>query len=200
MLKLKMSLVALLAVAALVTVAQGEAESQPLITVQPSADSLEAHSRQYHDVNLWVGMEQVAALHEQQRLEFFRAVEAAEQERERQEAVAAAKAAKAAAAAKAAKVQTATAGKPAAASSYSGGDVWHDLAMCETGGKMDNPNTGNGYFGFFQFSLGTWESVGGTGYPHEHSYGTQKSFAQKLQARSGWGQWPHCAAKLGLLR
>jgi hypothetical protein len=78
------------------------------------------------------------------------------------------------------------------------GDVWYDLAMCETGGKMDNPNTGNGYYGYFQFALSTWQSVGGPGYPHEHSYETQKHYAQILQQRSGWGQWPHCSKELGL--
>jgi hypothetical protein len=76
------------------------------------------------------------------------------------------------------------------------GDVWWELAGCETGYKYDNPNTGNGYFGYFQFSLPTWQSVGGPGYPHEHSYETQKEYAQKLQARSGWGQWPHCSKVL----
>jgi hypothetical protein len=63
---------------------------------------------------------------------------------------------------------------------------------------MDNPNTGNGYYGYFQFALSTWQSVGGPGYPHEHSYETQKHYAQILQQRSGWGQWPHCSKELGL--
>lgn len=78
------------------------------------------------------------------------------------------------------------------------GDVWWQLALCESGG---NPaiSTGNGYYGAFQFLPSTWWSVGGTGYPHEHSYETQLHFAQVLQARSGWGQWPGCAHKLGLL-
>lgn len=78
------------------------------------------------------------------------------------------------------------------------GDVWHRLAMCETGGKMDNPNTGNGYFGYFQFDLTTWQSVGGTGYPHEHSYEVQKEHAQRLQAARGWSPWPKCSQVLGL--
>jgi hypothetical protein len=69
----------------------------------------------------------------------------------------------------------------------------HRLAMCETGGKMDNPNTGNGYYGFFQFSLSTWRDIGGPGYPHEHSYETQKEYAIKLYFRDGWSPWPTCA-------
>lgn len=77
-------------------------------------------------------------------------------------------------------------------------DVWWDLAGCETGYKYNNPNTGNGYYGYFQFDLQTWQSVGGPGYPHYHSYETQKSYAQELQARRGWSPWPYCSEKLGL--
>lgn len=78
------------------------------------------------------------------------------------------------------------------------GDIWWKLAGCETGGKYDNPNTGNGYYGYFQFSLTTWRGVDGPGYPHEHSYDVQLQYAKKLQARDGWGQWPGCARRLGL--
>jgi hypothetical protein len=76
--------------------------------------------------------------------------------------------------------------------------TWDALADCESGGNWA-ANTGNGYYGGLQFSAGTWASVGGTGLPHEHSRETQIHFGQVLQARSGWGQWPHCAAQLGLL-
>ncbi|WP_244963294.1 resuscitation-promoting factor [Actinomyces trachealis] len=78
------------------------------------------------------------------------------------------------------------------------GDVWAALARCESGG---NPsiNTGNGYYGMYQFSLPTWRSLGGQGLPSEASAAEQTAIAQKLQARAGWGQWPACARKLGLL-
>ncbi|MBN2622337.1 MAG: transglycosylase family protein [Acidimicrobiales bacterium] len=75
--------------------------------------------------------------------------------------------------------------------------TWDALADCESGGNWA-ANTGNGYYGGLQFSASTWQSVGGTGLPHEHSRETQIHFGQVLQARSGWGQWPHCSAKLGL--
>lgn len=81
----------------------------------------------------------------------------------------------------------------------SGGDsVWDALAQCESGGNW-HINTGNGYYGGLQFSLSTWQSVGGTGYPHEHSRETQIEMGKRLQARAGWGQWPSCASKLGLI-
>lgn len=76
--------------------------------------------------------------------------------------------------------------------------VWAQLAQCESGGNPTT-NTGNGYYGLYQFSLSTWQSVGGSGLPSEASAEEQTMRAQMLQQRSGWGQWPHCAAKLGLL-
>jgi hypothetical protein len=75
--------------------------------------------------------------------------------------------------------------------------TWDALADCESGGNWAT-NTGNGYYGGLQFSLSTWQAVGGTGLPSDHSRETQIHFGQILQARSGWGQWPHCSAQLGL--
>lgn len=77
------------------------------------------------------------------------------------------------------------------------GDVWAALARCESGGNAAT-NTGNGYYGAFQFSASTWRSIGGSGLPHQHPYETQRYYAIRLQARSGWGQWPDCSRKLGL--
>ena len=78
-----------------------------------------------------------------------------------------------------------------------GDDVWAKLAQCESGGDPKT-NTGNGFYGMYQFTLETWQSLGGTGYPHEADAATQTAMAKKLQAQSGWGQWPGCADKLGL--
>lgn len=82
---------------------------------------------------------------------------------------------------------------------YAGGStVWDRLAQCESGGNWA-ANTGNGYYGGIQFSASTWASVGGSGLPHQHSREEQIKRGQILQSRAGWGQWPHCAAQLGLL-
>jgi len=78
-----------------------------------------------------------------------------------------------------------------------GDDVWAKLAQCESGGNPQT-NTGNGFYGMYQFTLETWQALGGTGYPHEADAATQTAMAKKLQAQSGWGQWPGCADKLGL--
>jgi hypothetical protein len=76
--------------------------------------------------------------------------------------------------------------------------IWDRLAQCESGGNWAL-NTGNGYYGGLQFSLATWRGVGGVGYPHQASRAEQINRGQILQARAGWGQWPHCARQLGLL-
>lgn len=78
-----------------------------------------------------------------------------------------------------------------------GGSEWEALARCESGGNP-RTNTGNGYYGAYQFSASTWRSVGGSGLPSEASMEEQTARAQALQQRSGWGQWPACTSKLGL--
>ena len=75
--------------------------------------------------------------------------------------------------------------------------VWAQLAQCESGGDPKT-NTGNGFYGMYQFTLETWQSLGGTGYPHEADAATQTEMAKRLQQRAGWGQWPGCSDKLGL--
>ena len=82
--------------------------------------------------------------------------------------------------------------------SVASGSVWDRLAQCESGGNW-SINTGNGYYGGLQFSLSTWRAYGGSGYPHQNSRAQQIAIGQKLQAAAGWGQWPACSAKLGLL-
>ncbi|MPZ89502.1 MAG: LysM peptidoglycan-binding domain-containing protein, partial [Nitriliruptorales bacterium] len=78
------------------------------------------------------------------------------------------------------------------------GSVWDRLAQCESGGNW-SINTGNGYYGGLQFSQSSWQGVGGTGLPSEHSREEQIRRGETLQARQGWGAWPSCARKLGLI-
>ena len=67
------------------------------------------------------------------------------------------------------------------------GATWDALAQCESGGNPTT-NTGNGYYGMYQFSLPTWQSVGGTGLPSDASAEEQTMRARMLQQRAGWGQ------------
>ena len=72
---------------------------------------------------------------------------------------------------------------------------WAALAQCESSG---NPSAVNpaGYYGLYQFSIATWQSVGGTGNPADASPEEQTLRAQILYDRSGPGQWPHCGPRL----
>jgi Transglycosylase-like domain len=77
------------------------------------------------------------------------------------------------------------------------GGVWASLRQCESSGNYAE-NTGNGYYGAYQFSQATWTNLGYPGRPDLEPPAMQDQAAQKLQAASGWGQWPTCAAALGL--
>ncbi len=79
-----------------------------------------------------------------------------------------------------------------------GNSVWDQLAACESGGNWAI-NTGNGYYGGLQFSLSSWRGVGGSGYPHQASKAEQIQRAEILRSSGGWGHWPACSAKLGLI-
>jgi uncharacterized protein YabE (DUF348 family) len=80
----------------------------------------------------------------------------------------------------------------------SGNSVWDQLAQCESGGNWA-ANTGNGYYGGLQFSLGTWQAYGGSGLPSDASRLTQIAIATKIRdASGGYGAWPACSAALGL--
>lgn len=192
-----------LVIALPVALQRPEASSQALSTVRASADATEAHSRQYHDVDLWVGMEQAAALYEQQKLEYLQAAEAAEKERLRQEAIAAEKARKAAAAA--AKAAAAAAAKPvapkASAPAVSDGSVWDRLAACESHGNW-SINTGNGYYGGLQMDTAFWDTYGNSAYGQANEAPRSEQIAAATKARDsgrGYYPWPTCARKLGLI-
>lgn len=77
------------------------------------------------------------------------------------------------------------------------GDVWARLRQCESGGNY-KINTGNGFSGAYQFHPRTWRGLGYPGLPHQAPPEMQDEAARKLQARSGWGQWPACTRRLGL--
>jgi hypothetical protein len=92
---------------------------------------------------------------------------------------------------------TAAAPTPAQASYVSQSGSFAALRECESGDNYSD-NTGNGYYGAYQFSLQTWQGLGYSGLPSDAAPSVQDQAAQQLQARSGWGQWPACSAELGL--
>ncbi|MBV9661894.1 MAG: transglycosylase family protein [Acidimicrobiales bacterium] len=86
---------------------------------------------------------------------------------------------------------------PPPADNGGAGGVWLQLRQCESGDNYQ-ANTGNGFYGAYQFSPDTWNNLGFPGRPDQEPPGMQDEAAQKLQAEAGWGQWPACAAALGL--
>ncbi len=71
------------------------------------------------------------------------------------------------------------------------------LRQCESGGNYA-ADSGNGYYGAYQFSPGTWQGLGYQGYPHENPPEVQDEAAWRLQDAEGWDPWPYCADRLGL--
>jgi len=65
------------------------------------------------------------------------------------------------------------------------------IAACESGGNPAT-DTGNGFYGKYQFTLETWQSVGGTGNPAQASEAEQDRRATILYSRAGASPWPVC--------
>ncbi len=89
------------------------------------------------------------------------------------------------------------AGTAAPATAASTDDPWAKLRQCESGGNY-SINTGNGYYGAYQFNLGTWRAYGGTGLPSNASRAEQDYRAKLLYRARGWAPWPACSRRLGL--
>jgi len=77
-------------------------------------------------------------------------------------------------------------------------EQWSQVRTCESGGNYAI-NTGNGYYGAYQFSIQTWNSVARLYYPtmqgilpSDASVADQDKMAQLLYDDSGRGQWPEC--------
>ncbi|WP_411124732.1 transglycosylase family protein [Streptomyces sp. x-19] len=78
---------------------------------------------------------------------------------------------------------------------------WGCLAECESSGDW-HINTGNSYYGGLQFWQPTWEAFGGLKYAKRADLATrdeQIEVAKRVQAAQGWGAWPVCARRYGLL-
>ncbi len=72
---------------------------------------------------------------------------------------------------------------------------WSALARCESGGNPHSTNSG-GYYGLYQFSPGTWRSVGGHGTPTKAGTEEQTYRAQMLYKREHAHPWPVCGRHL----
>jgi hypothetical protein len=72
-----------------------------------------------------------------------------------------------------------------------GPEVLAIIRSCESGGDY-SINTGNGFYGAFQFTLSTWASVGGSGLPSEAPAREQDERAAQLYREQGSSPWPVC--------
>ena len=81
--------------------------------------------------------------------------------------------------------------------STAGSGVWGCIAQHESGGNPAT-NTGNGYYGAFQDTIGSWRSAGGgPGLPSDYSYSEQLRVNQVIQQQQGWGAWPNTSRMCG---
>jgi hypothetical protein len=71
------------------------------------------------------------------------------------------------------------------------------LRMCESSGDY-SINTGNGYYGAYQFDQQTWDGLGFSGLPSLANPAVQDAAAYTLYNQRGWAPWPTCSARLGL--
>lgn len=162
------------------------AEAQPVVpsnytltinTTQPEALELKANQGSFYQ-------------------EVVTPLKAAQAAKAAADAIAAQEAANRAAATVAAtRVSSAPAAKPVV---IGGDDAFAKLRFCEAGGDYTK-NTGNGYYGAYQYNIGTWANYGGYARPDLAPPEVQDAKARATQAARGWSPWPACSRKLGLL-
>jgi hypothetical protein len=66
------------------------------------------------------------------------------------------------------------------------------IASCESGGNPSAVDASGTYRGKSQFSVETWQGIGGSGDPAAAPEAEQDRRAAMLYQRSGAGQWPVC--------
>ncbi len=79
----------------------------------------------------------------------------------------------------------------AKAKRWANGSKPRSVRQCESGGNY-RINTGNGYYGAYQFAAGTWRGIGGgryAAYPHKAPKWAQDHMAYRLWRKQGWGPW-----------
>ncbi len=75
-------------------------------------------------------------------------------------------------------------------------ELWDELAECETEGDWTSIN--DPFYGGLQFTIESWQAVGGLGRADQVPREEQIMRAEVLLDEQGWEAWPNCAAQLGL--
>jgi hypothetical protein len=77
-------------------------------------------------------------------------------------------------------------------------EILAQLRYCEAGGIYTR-NSGNGYYGAYQYSISTWNNYGGYARADLAPAEVQDAKVIADVARRGFTPWPACARRLGLL-
>lgn len=82
------------------------------------------------------------------------------------------------------------------------GDFGAALARLRSCEGSYTSNTGNGYYGAYQFAQGSWDAYAPNRYkgvrPSDTPPGVQDLTASNYYRAAGWAPWPACSRKLGL--
>ena len=70
-------------------------------------------------------------------------------------------------------------------------EQWRKLRFCEST-ETYNIDTGNTFYGAYQFTWDTWQTVGGSGNPALAPAAEQDARARLLYAQRGSQPWPIC--------
>jgi len=73
---------------------------------------------------------------------------------------------------------------------------WGGLAACEAGGRPNAVDASGTYGGLYQFDVGTWHAIGGSGRPQDAPAAEQTYRAKKLYVTRGATPWPVCGRRL----
>lgn len=71
------------------------------------------------------------------------------------------------------------------------------LRTCESGGRYDR-NSGNGYYGAYQYDIQTWANWGGFARADLAPASVQDEKVWETYKRRGWQPWPSCSKSQGL--
>lgn len=71
------------------------------------------------------------------------------------------------------------------------------LRQCEAGGRYDR-NSGNGYYGAYQYDISTWANWSGYARADLAPPAVQDEKVWETYKRRGWQPWPSCKIKMGL--
>lgn len=74
--------------------------------------------------------------------------------------------------------------------------LWDAVAECESTGDWTSVN--DPFYGGLQFTIDSWQEVGGLGRADQVPREEQIMRAEFLLELQGWDAWPVCSAQLGL--